>query len=122
MPTQTIDFDNYIDKVRKLYDKYSSGSSSKEYDNAMDATGDIEHIVKTIRKQASKVAFEGKQDAMSAITEIALEMLEEGGSTLSSEIRKGYDWATVGNAIEGILDQLSSEEVALLREHGEIAG
>ena len=71
MPTQDIDFNAYSDKVRRIYDKYSSSSSSKEHDNAFDATSEIEAIVKTITKQAYNVSFAGKQDAMNTIVEIA---------------------------------------------------
>jgi hypothetical protein len=120
-PVQIIDFKSYIDKVLKIYDKYSSSSCSKEYDNAFDATDDIKTIIRTISKQASNVSFAGKQDAMITIVEICLEMLAEGGSTLSSEIRKGFYWTMVGNNIEIVLDSLSEDEMYTLQEDGGVA-
>ena len=120
MPTQTIDFDVYIGKVRGIYNKYSS-SSSKEYDNSFDATAEIETIVTKIKTQAKNVSFAGKQDAINAIAEIASEMLEEGGSTLSSEIRKGYYWGSAGDAIEEIIHTLTPEEISILQEDGDLA-
>lgn len=107
--------------VRKVYDKYSSSSSSKEYDNASDAIEEIEAIVKMIKNQASKASFAGKQDAMDTIVEIASEVLEEGGSTLDSEIRKSFDWSAVGGAIESILGHLSPAEIEVLQQDGELA-
>jgi hypothetical protein len=118
MPTQTIDFTSYPDEVRRVYDKYSSGSSTKELDNKYDAISEIEGIVKTIMKLASGANSAGKQDAMSAIVEIGLKLLEEG-STLSYEIRHCYDWDTISYAVEGILDSLSREEISVLQTHGQ---
>ena len=72
MQTQTIDSNACFDKAHRVYDKYSSSSSSEKYDNSFDATSELQAIVKTIRAQAYKVSFAGKQDAMNAIAEIAL--------------------------------------------------
>ena len=118
MQTQTVNFNAYVDKAHRVYDKYSSGSSSEEYDNSFDATSELQATVETIRAQAYKVSFAEKQDAMNAIAEIALEMLEEGGSTLSSEIRKGFYWDSAGDAIEPIIDRLSPEEISILQQVG----
>lgn len=120
IPLQTIDFNTYVDKVHNVYNKYSSSSSSEEYNNSFDATSEIEAIVKTIRAQAFKVSFAGKQDAINAIAEIALEILDDGGSTLSSEIRKGFYWESAGDAIERIIDGLSREEILVLRRDGDL--
>lgn len=72
MQTQTVNFNAYVDKAHRVYDKYSSSSSSEEYDNSFDATSGLQAIVETIRAQAYKVSFAGKQDATNAIAEIAL--------------------------------------------------
>lgn len=47
-------------------------------------------------------------------------MLEEGGSTLASEIRKGFYWQSAGDAIERIIDSLSPEEVSILQQDGDL--
>jgi len=120
VPTQTIDFNAYISNVRRVYNKYSGGSSRQEYDKASDAIDEIEAIVKTIRAQSNKVSFAGKQDAISAIADIAWVMLEEGGSELASEIQKSFYWGSIGDAVEGIVDSLSPEEIAILQEDGEL--
>ena len=120
MPPQTINFNAYVDKARRVYDKYSSSSSSEEYENSFDATSELQAIVKTIRAQAYKVSFAGKQDAINAIAEIALEMLDEGGSTLSSEIRKGFYWDSAGDAIERIIDSHSPKEISILQQDGDL--
>ena len=106
--------------MRRVYNKYSGGSSRQEYDKASDAIDEIEAIVKTIRAQFNKVSFAGKQDAISAIADIAWVMLEEGGSELASEIQKSFYWGSIGDAVEGIVDSLSPEEIAILQEDGEL--
>jgi hypothetical protein len=121
MPTQTIDINSYVNKVRGIYNKYSSSSSSKEYDNSFDATSEIEAIVEKIKIQANNVSFAGKQDAITAILEIGLEMIQEDGSTLASEIRKSYSWYGLGNAIDHIVDTLAAEEISVLQEDGALA-
>lgn len=73
-----------------------------------------------IRAQAYKVSFAGKQDVINAIAEIALEMLEEGGSTLSSEIREDFYWDNAGDAIERIIESLAPEEISILRQDGDL--
>lgn len=89
----------------KIYSKYSSGASSKEYENAPQAQSEIEKTIKAIRTLALRLSFAGKQAAMIAIVDIAFKMLDEG-STLSHEIRKNFRWMDIGDAIEKILDQL----------------
>ena len=120
MPTQMIDFTSYIENVRKIYRKYSSSSGSKEYDNASDATDEIQDILKSIKRQARNVTFGDKQDAISTIIDIAHEVLD-GGSTLGSEIRKTSSMLDVSGAIEGILDYLTAEETAILQADGALA-
>jgi hypothetical protein len=95
--------------------------AAKNTTTPFDATSEIEGIVKTIEKLALSVNLAGKQDATNAILEVGSEMLGEGGSTLSSEIRKGYYWQTLGDAIERIIDSLAPEEMSVLQEDGESA-
>lgn len=120
-PAQTIDFRRYVDKVDKVYDKYSSSSCSKEYDNAFDAVDDIDKIVKTIRKVADKVSFAGKQDAISAIIDIALAVVATEGSKLASQIRKNSGMIDFAAAIIGIVDQCSADEIDILQRGEELA-
>lgn len=120
-PTQTIDIEAYTNKVRGIYNKYSSSSSSKEYDNSFDATSEIEAVVGKIKKQVNNLSFAGKQDAITAILEIGLEMLLQDGSTLASEIRKSYSWYGVGNAIDHIVDTLTPDELHELQTDGQMA-
>lgn len=121
MPTQTIDINAYTNKVRGIYNQYSSSSSSKEYDNPFDATSEIEAVIEKIKKQTNNLSFAGKQDAITAILEIGLEMIQEDGSTLASEIRKSYSWYGVGNAIDHIVDTMTPDELHVLQEDDSLA-
>ena len=47
-------------------------------------------------------------------------MLEGGGSTLASEIRKGFYWQSAGDAIERIIDSLSQEGISILQQDGDL--
>jgi hypothetical protein len=66
-----------------------------------------------MRKKAPKASFAGKQNAINAIVDIALEILKECGSTLAHETSKNYYWHTVADAIDGLLDYLSPEETTI---------
>jgi hypothetical protein len=120
-PYQNVDFDSYTQRISKIYNKYSSSSGSKKYDNSFHATADIAAIIKTIEDKVPHVSFSGKQDAMSAIVDIALEMLESDASTLASKIRKSYYWHSIGGTLNRIIDGLSPEEISALQEDGTIA-
>jgi hypothetical protein len=77
--------------------------------------------VEKIKKQANNLSFAGKQDAITAILEIGLEMIQEDGSTLASGIRMSYSWYGVGNAIDHIVDTLTPDELHVLQENGGLA-
>lgn len=119
-PAQHIDFRQYVNKVDKVYDRYSSSSCSKEYDNAFDAVDDINKIVKTIVKLARKVSFAGRQDAISAIIDIASEVVGSKGSELASQIRKNSGMIDFHGAIIKVVDYSSAEESGILENHEEL--
>lgn len=96
-PSKIINFDNYITKVRKIYDKYSSSSGGMEYKKSGSAIKEIEAIIDTIKGQVPHVSFARKQDALNAIVDISLEMLESTRSTLAHEIRKSYYFPRLGD-------------------------
>jgi hypothetical protein len=116
MPTQTIDVSAYVNIMRGIHNKYSSIFSSKEYDNSFDATSEVEAVVEKIKKQANNTSFASRQDAIIAILEIGLEMIQEDGSTFALENRKSYSWYGVGNAIDHIVDTLTLDELHVLQE------
>lgn len=117
-PSKIINFDNYITKVRKIYDKYSSSSGGMEYKKSGSAIKEIEAIIDTIKGQVPHVSFARKQDALNAIVDISLEMLESTRSTLAHEIRKSYYFPRLGDTIERIIDGLSRQEIAILQGDG----
>jgi hypothetical protein len=82
---------------------------------------EIEAIISTIEGHVPHVSFSGKQDAINAIIEIALEVVESEGSTLASEIRKSYYFGGIDDTIKGIIDGFSPEEITILQEDGNMA-
>jgi hypothetical protein len=82
---------------------------------------EIEAIISTIEGHVPHVSFSGKQDAINAIIEIALEVVESEGSTLASEIRKSYYFGGIDDTIKGIIDGFSPKEITILQEDGNMA-
>jgi hypothetical protein len=120
-PYQNVDFDSYTQKISKIYNKYSSSSGSKEYDNAGYADEEIQAVISAIEAKVPHVSFSGKQDAINAIIEITLEVAESDGSTLESEVRKSYYWGAIDDTINRIIDGFSPEEITILQEDGNMA-
>jgi len=79
--------------VRKIYNKYSSSSSSKEYEKSFDARAGIEKVIEAVKDQVSEdTAFGTKQNAVYVLLDIVEEILEGDDSTLGSEVRKIFDY------------------------------
>lgn len=106
--------------MRNIYDEYSSNSGGAEYKNAGSAIKEIEAIVTTIKGQIPYLSFARKQDALDAIVDISLMMLESTRSTLAHEIQKSYYFPALGDAIERIIDRLSRDEISILQRDGNL--
>ncbi|KAF2764817.1 hypothetical protein EJ03DRAFT_15170 [Teratosphaeria nubilosa] len=94
-PTQVKDvaFDHLVSEVDFIVSaKYSSSRGSKEFENAFDATSDIEDSISKILAAAGVPASARTQkNASEALCKIADTITEEHSSTLESEVRKHFD-------------------------------
>jgi hypothetical protein len=53
-PKQEVDFWHYRHDVDNVFDKYSSNSGSREYENALSAVSDIQDYIKEIEEKAQE--------------------------------------------------------------------
>jgi hypothetical protein len=114
-----MDFGPYLNRVRKIYNKYSSSSSSKEYENSFDARADIEKVIEAVKDQVSAdIAFNTKQSAIYVLLDIVEEILQGNDSTLGSEVRKMFDFWVVGKAVDHILACCDPAEIQSLKVTG----
>jgi hypothetical protein len=114
-----MDFGPYLNRVRKIYNRYSSSSCSREYENSFGARADIEKVIEDVKGQVSgDTAFDTKQNAVYVLLDIVEEILEGDGSTLGSEARKMFDYWVVGKAVDHILAAMHPDELHTLKMGG----
>jgi hypothetical protein len=111
-----------LNQLQDVYSHYSDSRGSKEYDNSFQASEEIGEIMKEVRDSVTPDAsFGAKVKAIRVILQISNEVIEEGGSTLASEIRKQFYNLPVGSAVTHIFNMLSPEELAALQADGALA-
>jgi hypothetical protein len=111
-----------LNQLQDVYSHYSDSRGSKEYDNSFQASEEIGEIIEEVRDSVTPDAsFGAKVKAIRVILQISNEVIEEGGSTLASEIRKQFYNLPVGSAVTHIFNMLSPEELAALQADGALA-
>lgn len=115
------DFNTFVEKVRKVFEKYSSYHDRIEYDNSIKVNTEIERILESIQLEAVQdIPFEAREQALQAAIEIAM-IIDGERSILGKLMREDLPQLPFKSTISRILDTLTPEELAALQADGEIA-
>ncbi|KAK3641359.1 hypothetical protein LTR56_011387 [Elasticomyces elasticus] len=121
---RVVDFSQYTSEIGEIWDKYSSNSGSKEYENSYRAASEFEDLIRKVRAEVSAhSSFGTKKAALATLYEIGDEVIDGPSSCLGSEVRKHFqDDTSVAEAMCHVLAVATVPELAKFKADSDLLG
>ena len=104
---QIVDFRSFLHDVGEIWDKYSSSSGSKEYENSGPATEEFQELISALGNTVTdEMSYGSKKNALMTLLAIGEEIVDAPSSCLGSEVRKDFQYDT---SLAGSLCQITGE-------------
>ncbi|KAK5738051.1 hypothetical protein LTR17_006294 [Elasticomyces elasticus] len=119
---RVVDFSQYADEMDDIWDKYSSNTGSKEYENAFRATSEFADLIRNVRDEVSAhSSFRTKTAALAALCEIGDEVVDGPSGCLGSEVRKHFQYDTrIAEAMCRILARATGTQLARIKADSKV--
>ncbi|KAK5720228.1 hypothetical protein LTR15_007501 [Elasticomyces elasticus] len=119
---RVVDFSQYTNEMEDIWDKHSSNSGSKEYENAFRATGEFADLIRNVRDEVSAhSSFGTKTAALAALCEIGDEVVDGPSGCLGSEVRKHFQYDTrIAEAMCHILAGATDTQLARIKADSKV--